>query len=148
MNTKEKILVVDDNVMNVELLEAFLSGDGFQVLKAYNGKEAVETAKKERPNLILLDILMPVMDGLQACEALRKDADTCAIPIIMVTSQEKDKDIVHSLERGADDYVLKPVVKKELLSKVYKMLSKAKEGQLPSQQHLKKSKPEEKGKQE
>ena len=145
---KAKILCVDDEKRNLELLEAFLMPEGYDVLFAESAKAAVETVKRDRPDLILLDVMMPEMDGLQACEALRKDAGTSAIPIIMVTSSDKDKDIVQSLEKGADDYIIKPVVKKELLDKVDNLLTKAKAAELPSQRHFKKLRPEEKGKQD
>ena len=138
MSQKQKILVIDDSVKSVEFLEGFLFEVGFDVLKAYNGKEAIETVKKDRPDLILLDIMMPEMDGLQVCETLRKDSDISSTPIIMVTAVDKDHDIVTSLERGADDYIVKPVILKELLNKVNDLLSKAKTGQLPSQQYFKK----------
>ncbi len=135
---KAKILCVDDEKRNLELLEAFLMPEGYDVLFAKSGKEAVERVKRDRPDLILLDVMMPEMDGLQACEVLRKDAGTSTIPIIMVTSSDKDKDIVQSLEKGADDYIIKPVVKKELLDKVDNLLTKAKTAELPSQRHFKK----------
>lgn len=135
---KVKILCVDDEKRNLELLEAFLMPEGYDVLFAENGKEALESVKRDRPDLILLDVVMPQMDGFQACEALRKDAGTSAIPIIMVTSRDKDRDIVQSLEKGADDYIIKPVAKKELLDKVYNLLSKAKVAELPSQRHFRK----------
>jgi len=125
MAGKGKILVVDDVKENVILLEAILAAEGFEVSKAYCGKEAVETAKRERPDLVLLDVMMPEMDGNEVCAILRKDALTASLPVIMVTAKEKDCDIVRSLETGADDYIIKPVVKKDLLSKIDKLLSKA-----------------------
>ncbi|MDD5135966.1 MAG: response regulator [Candidatus Omnitrophica bacterium] len=146
MASKGKILVVDDVKENVMLLEALLASADFEVLKAYGGKEAVETVKKEKPDLVLLDIMMPDIDGIQVCGILRKDPGTASIPVIMVTSKDKDSDIVRSLETGADDYIVKPVVKKELFAKVDDMLSKAKMGELPGQLYLKKMKADEKNK--
>lgn len=138
MPEKGKILVVDDIKANVELLGAILGEAGFAVLKAYSGNEAIDAVKKERPDLILLDIMMPELDGFQVCGMLRSDAGTASIPIIMVTSKDKDIDIVQSLVTGADDYIVKPVVKHELLCKVDNLLSKAKTGELPSQLYSKK----------
>ena len=142
MPEKGKILVVDDSKVNVELLWALLAEAGFAVLKAYSGNEAIEAVKKERPDLILLDIMMPELDGFQVCGILRSDPDTASIPVIMVTSKDKDNDIVQSLVTGADDYIIKPVVKNELLHKVDNLLSKAKTGELPSQLYSKKLKSE------
>lgn len=140
MPSKGKILVVDDVLVNVALLEALLTEAGFEVLKAYGGKEAIDLVKKEKPVLVLLDIMMPEIDGTQACEILRKDANTASTPIVMVTAKDKDSDIVRSLETGADDYIVKPVNKKELLGKIDNLLSRSKAGELPSQLYLKKMK--------
>ena len=135
---KAKILVVDDNEKNVELLEAVLQAAGFEVLKAYDGKQAIEVVSKERPDLLLLDIMMPQLDGFQVCEILRKDSQNAGLPIIMVTAKDKESDIVRSLERGVDDYIVKPINKKELLGKIEGMLAKASKGSLPSQFYFKK----------
>lgn len=135
---KAKILVVDDNEKNVELLEAILQAAEFEVLKAYDGKQAMEMVSKQRPDLLLLDIMMPQLDGFQVCEMLRKDPQNAGVPVIMVTAKDKESDIVGSLERGADDYVVKPIDKKSLLGKIGDMLDKAKKGSLPSQCYFKK----------
>ena len=135
---KAKILVVDDNEKNVELLEAILQAAEFEVLKAYDGKQAMEMVSKQRPDLLLLDIMMPQLDGFQVCEMLRKDPQNAGLPVIMVTAKDKESDIVGSLERGADDYVVKPIDKKSLLGKIVDMLDKAKKGSLPSQFYFKK----------
>lgn len=139
---KTKILVVDDNEKNVELLEAILQAADFEVLKAYDGKQAIEMVGKERPDLLLLDIMMPQLDGFQVCEILRKDSRNAGLPIIMVTAKDKESDIVQSLERGADDYIVKPINKKELLGKVMDMLAKANKDSLPSQCYFKKLEPQ------
>ena len=139
---KAKILVVDDNEKNVELLEAILQAAGFEVLKAYNGKQAIEMTGKERPDLLLLDIMMPELDGFQVCGILRKDPQNAGLPVIMVTAKDKESDIVQSLERGADDYIVKPINKKELLSKIEDMLAKASRKSLPSQFYFKQIEPQ------
>ncbi|MDD5196871.1 MAG: response regulator [Candidatus Omnitrophica bacterium] len=135
---KAKILVVDDNEKNVELLEAILQAAGFDVQKAYDGKQAIEMVGKERPDLILLDIMMPQLDGFQVCEILRKDPQNAGLPVVMVTAKDKESDIVQSLERGADEYIVKPINQKELLSKIGDMLVKAGKNSLPSQFYFKK----------
>lgn len=135
---RAKILVVDDNEKNVELLEAILLAADFEVLKAYNGKQAIEMVGKERPDLLLLDIMMPQLDGFQVCEILRKDSQNTGLPVIMVTAKDKESDIVQSLEKGADDYVVKPINKKELLGKIEDMLAKANKNSLPSHFYFKK----------
>jgi len=135
---KAKILVTDDNEKNVELLEAILQAAGFEVQKAYDGKQAIEMVGKERPDLILLDIMMPQLDGLQVCEILKKDPRNAGLPVIMVTAKDKESDIVQSLERGADEYIVKPIDKKELLAKIEDMLAKASKNSLPSQDYFKK----------
>jgi len=134
---KAKILVVDDNEKNVELLEAILQAAEFEVLKAYDGKQAIEMLGKERADLLLLDIMMPQLDGFQVCEILRKDPRNAGLPIIMVTAKDKESDIVQSLERGADDYIVKPIDKKALLVKIGDMLAKASKNNLPSQFYFK-----------
>ena len=134
---KAKILVVDDNEKNVELLEAILQPAGFDVLKAYNGKQAIEMVGQEHPGLLLLDIMMPELDGFQVCEMLRKDPQNAGLPVIMVTAKDKASDIVQSLERGADEYIVKPIDKKEVLRKVEDMLAKASKNSLPSQAYFK-----------
>ncbi|MDD2679482.1 MAG: response regulator [Candidatus Omnitrophica bacterium] len=135
---KAKILVVDDNEKNVELLEALLQAAEFDVLKAYNGKQAIEMVGKARPDLLLLDIMMPELDGFQVCEMLRKDPQNAGLPVMMVTAKDKESDIVQSLERGADEYIVKPIDKKELLAKIGDLLVKASKHNLPSQFYFKK----------
>jgi two-component system cell cycle response regulator len=134
---KAKILVVDDNEKNVELLEAVLLAAGYDVLKAYDGKQAIEAIGKERPDLLLLDIMMPQLDGFQVCGMLRKDPQNSNLPIIMATAKDKESDIVQSLEKGADDYIVKPIDKKTLLAKIEDMLVKASKNNLPSQLYFK-----------
>lgn len=139
MNEQEKVLIIDDNQANVVLLEAFLELKfSFVIIKAYGGKEGLDLAKKERPNLILLDIMMPDLNGFEVCEMLRQDPSFDYVPIIMVTAKDKDDDIILSLEKGADDYITKPINKEDLFKKVSSLLAKAKKLELPSQFYLEK----------
>ena len=107
-----KILVVDDDVNIAELLRLYLEKDGFSVVTAENGAKAIELHNRENPDLILLDIMLPIVDGWQVCREIRK---TSNVPIIMVTAKGETFDKVLGLELGADDYVVKPFDTKEIL---------------------------------
>jgi adenylate cyclase len=116
-----KILVVDDVPENVRLMEAVLVPRGYEVLSASNGAEALAVVDREKPDLILLDVVMPEMDGYAVCQALRDDEDTAMLPVIMVTSSigpEKTK----AIEAGADDFIPKPFNHGELLTRVKSLL--------------------------
>ncbi|HBC71945.1 MAG TPA: hypothetical protein DEG23_02915 [Coxiellaceae bacterium] len=147
MSTQErvKVLIVDDVEVNVKLLEAYLAKFNFIILKAYGGNEALKLAREERPNLILLDVMMPDLDGFKVCETLRSDPSFASVPIVMVTAKNEDVSIVQSLEKGADDYIIKPVNSKDLSEKVTSLLAKAKIGDLPSQYYRQTQEAREKG---
>src|SRR6185312_10697080 len=104
-----RILVVDDVTVNVRLLEAKLASEYFNVLTAFNGEKALEVAKAERPDLVLLDVMMPGMDGFEVCKRLKADPVTAEIPVVMVTALSDVSDRVKGLEAGADDFLTKPV---------------------------------------
>ncbi len=119
----KKILVVDDDAALVRLFDQILTGKGYEMLKASNGQEALRLFFAHKPDLVLLDIVMPVMDGWQTCSRIRDLSD---VPIIMLTGQQKNEDdIVRGLDYGADDYLLKPVGSKELLARVRAILRRA-----------------------
>lgn len=121
--SKEKILVVDDFVQNVELLEELLIAADYDVSTAYDGEEALKKAHEEKPDLILLDIMMPKMDGYEVCEALRNADDTKDIPIIFVTAKTEVKDWTHAIfNMGANSYITKPINSKKLVEKVKSVL--------------------------
>ena len=121
--SKEKILVVDDFVQNVELLEELLITADYDVSTAYDGEEALKKAHEEKPDLILLDIMMPKMDGYEVCEALRNADDTKDIPIIFVTAKTEVKDWTHAIfNMGANSYITKPIDSKKLVEKVKSVL--------------------------
>lgn len=120
---KQKVLVVDDHAENVELLEEMLDSNGYEVSTAFDGEEALKKAHKELPDLILLDIMMPKMDGYQVCEALRNAEDTKDIPIIFVTAKTEVKDWTHAIfNMGANSYITKPINAKKLIEKVKSVL--------------------------
>jgi two-component system phosphate regulon response regulator PhoB len=119
---KAKILVVDDEPDAVELVEFNLKAAGYQVLTASDGKQALKKAKEHLPNLILLDVMLPEVDGLEVCKILRRDPATSAIPILMLTAKAAEIDRVLGLELGADDYVTKPFSPRELALRIKGLL--------------------------
>jgi len=122
MNNTPTIMVVDDYEQNLILLKTVLSSLGYQVVTARNGEEALEKVFKRPPDLILLDIMMPKMNGYQVARRLKKDERTMIIPIVMLTSLNEVYDRVKALEAGADDFLTKPVHKKELESRIKSLL--------------------------
>ena len=117
-----KILIADDNVPNVELLDAYLSGRDYEIDTAGDGAETLEKVKSFAPDLILLDIMMPKLSGFEVCEKLKSDPQTQGIMILMVTALSELGDIERAVNAGCDDYLSKPVNKYELLKRVDNML--------------------------
>ncbi|MEM8772927.1 MAG: PleD family two-component system response regulator [Pseudomonadota bacterium] len=113
-----RVLVVDDLEPNVKLLEAKLRAEYFDVLGAYSGQEAVDMAASEQPDIILLDVMMPGMDGFEACRRIKADPETTHIPVVMVTALDQQADRVAGLEAGADDFLTKPVEDLALFARV------------------------------
>ncbi len=113
-----RVLVVDDLEPNVKLLEAKLRAEYFDVLGAYSGQEAIEQAGLEKPDIILLDVMMPGMDGFEACRRLKTNPETMHIPVVMVTALDQQADRVAGLEAGADDFLTKPVEDLALFARV------------------------------
>lgn len=120
--SKIKILLVDDEPDILELLSYNLSNEGYQILTAENGKEALKVADQNQPNLIILDVMMPVMDGIETCERLRMDDRFQNTMIMFLSARGEDYSHVAALEAGADDYVTKPIKPRILSSKVKAML--------------------------
>ena len=118
-----KILVVDDDLNICELLKLYLENDGYVVYTANDGKQAVDMFKNKTPDLVLLDIMLPKMDGWQVCREIRK---TSSVPIIMLTAKGETFDKVLGLELGADDYVVKPFDTKEVMARVKAVLRRTK----------------------
>ncbi len=119
---KRKILVVDDVPVNVQLLVTYLTAEGYDVISAANGKEAVEQVRCEKPDLVLLDVMMPLLDGFGVCKILKSDNVTKFTPVIMVTALNEIKDKVKGMDSGADDYLCKPFNKMELFARVRSLL--------------------------
>ena len=124
--TAATILVVDDEPQIRRVLRTTLTTEGYAVLEARDGAEALDKVRSARPDLILLDMNMPAMDGLQACREIRSSSD---VPIIMVTVRNTEKDKVRALDAGTDDYVVKPFSFPELLARIRALLRRASEDQ-------------------
>ncbi|HEX3725206.1 MAG TPA: response regulator [Pirellulales bacterium] len=120
--TVVSILLVDDDERNVRLLEAYLTPEGYQLLSAADGAEAVDVALKHRPDLIVMDALMPTMSGFEACALLKEDPRTQLIPVLLVTSLSSREDKLRGIESGADDFINKPIDKTQLCSRIRVLL--------------------------
>ena len=118
----QTVLIVDDERRMVSLLQSYLEQEGYRVATAYNGREALDAARREKPDLVVLDIMMPEMNGYEFMNAHRKESDT---PIIMLTAKVEDDDKIIGLELGADDYVTKPFKPRELMARVRNVLRRA-----------------------
>ena len=122
-----KILLVDDEPDILEIVGYNLSAEGYQIITAENGHEAVKIAKKEKPQLIILDVMMPEMDGIEACEQIRKVPDLRNTIITFLTARGEDYSQMAGFDAGADDYITKPIKPKVLVSKVKALLRRLKE---------------------
>ena len=118
----KKILVVDDEKKIVDIVKAYLERDGYKVIVAYDGRLALQMARSESPELIVLDLMLPEVSGWDVCRSLRTESN---VPIIMLTARDDDSDKIVGLELGADDYVVKPFNPKELVSRVRAVLRRA-----------------------
>ena len=122
MTNKKKILIVDDECITTELVQVYLERYDFEVICAYDGVEGLEVARAEKPDLILLDIVLPKKDGFAVCEELRSDPDFKDVRIIMFTAKGLSEDIERGRRVGADEYVIKPFSGKNLLILIKKQL--------------------------
>ena len=118
-----KVLIVDDSPTEVHVLQIMLTKNGHEVVVATSGEDGVEIAKKEKPDLILMDVVMPGMNGFQATRQISKDERTASIPVIMVTTKDQETDKVWAMRQGAKDYIVKPVQEKALIEHVNMVLS-------------------------
>ncbi|MFZ3062847.1 MAG: response regulator transcription factor [Actinomycetota bacterium] len=122
-----KILVIDDEPQIIEVLTSYLKKDGFRVIAAADGTKALQIAEREEPDLILLDLMLPDIDGYEVCRALRKRSN---VPIVMLTARDEETDKIVGLELGADDYITKPFSPREVLARVRAVLRRAEPGAL------------------
>ena len=128
---RSKILLVDDEPKVCELIKAYLIKDGYDVIVASDGKAAIEQAQRHKSDLILLDLNLPELDGLEVCRTIRKQSN---VPIIMLTARDEETDKIVGLELGADDYVTKPFSPRELAARVGAVLRRYREGLKRSEQ--------------
>ena len=126
-NKDIKILLVDDEPDILEIVGYNLSNEGYQIITAENGNQAVKKAKKELPHLIILDVMMPEMDGMEACELIRKNPDLQNTLIVFLSARGEDYSQMAGFDAGADDYITKPIKPKVLVSKVKALLRRFKE---------------------
>jgi putative two-component system response regulator len=117
-NGPVRVLAVDDNIHNIELLDGLLSSRGYEVIRAMNGKEALEKVAETKPHIVILDVLMPVMDGYETCRRLKENEETRFIPVVMLTALNSLEDKVKGIDVGADDFISKPFQSPELLARV------------------------------
>ena len=122
MREPPRILVVDDNAANVDILKMRLQANGYEVVTAFDGEDALGAVYEHQPDLILLDIMMPKIDGIEVCRRLRADNTLPFIPIVLVTAKSDPKDVVAALEAGGDEYLTKPVEHSALMARVKSML--------------------------
>jgi len=126
-----KILIVDDDPKAVKLMGYILYKEGYEVVPALSGEEALKLLKAEKPDLVILDIMMPEMDGYEVCRRIRADPETTKIPVIMLTAKAMLEDKIAGFEAGADDYITKPVLPAELLARVKVLLSRTTPAEAP-----------------
>ena len=120
-----RILIVDDEKDIVDLVAFNLEKEGFETLKAFDGEKALDTIRRKTPQLVILDLMLPGIQGLEVCRAIRRDPSTALIPVIMLTAKGDEVDKIVGLEMGADDYITKPFSVKELLARVKAVLRRA-----------------------
>jgi len=126
IRVRQKILIVDDEPEAIELIEFNLKQAGYEVATAADGAEALKKARELLPGLVILDLMLPEMDGLEVCKILRRESATATMPILMLTAKAAEIDRVLGLELGADDYLTKPFSPRELVLRVKKILSRGK----------------------
>jgi two-component system alkaline phosphatase synthesis response regulator PhoP len=124
---KEKILIVDDEKDIVKMLDYNLKKEGYRTISCYNAEDALDLTDREHPDLIILDLMLPGMDGLEVCKTLKKENRTARIPIIMLTAKTQEADKIVGLELGADDYITKPFSPRELVARIKAVLRRTQE---------------------
>ena len=122
-----KVLVCDDERNIVRMIQVSLSREGYDVVTAYDGKEGLEKVKEEKPDILVLDVMMPYMDGFEVLKTLRREPETENLPVIMLTAKAQDKDVFEGYQFGADMYLTKPFNPRELISFIQRLSSGAQE---------------------
>lgn len=124
---KETILIVEDEKDIVKMLEYNLRKEGFKIISAYDGEDALDSVTRKHPDLIILDLMLPGMDGLEVCKTFKSESKTASVPIIMLTAKSQESDKIVGLELGADDYMTKPFSPGELIARIRAVLRRVKE---------------------
>jgi len=119
---KGKILVVDDENYILHILDFSLGAEGYEVITAEDGEEAVRKCREEKPDLVVLDVMMPKMDGFEACRTIKRDSETADTPVILLSAKSRDVDQKQGYEAGADDYITKPFSPGRLVDRVHGLL--------------------------
>jgi two-component system alkaline phosphatase synthesis response regulator PhoP len=127
---RKRILVVDDEIYIVHILEFTLTMEGYDVITAADGEEALRKVRDDRPDLVVLDIMMPKMDGYEVCRRLRQDEEAQGLPVILLSAKGRPIDRETGLEVGADDYIVKPFSPRRLLEKIKDLLQRQELGQV------------------
>ncbi|MBP5371457.1 MAG: response regulator transcription factor [Bacteroidales bacterium] len=133
MNQQKTILIVDDEPDIIEILRYNLEKEGYRTLSAMNGLDAVSTAKQQKPDLILLDVMLPDMDGIQTCETIRKIPELGKTIIAFLTARSEDYSEIAGFHAGADDYIAKPIRPRVLLSRIQSLLKRSHQQEVPPQ---------------
>ncbi len=126
---KGKILIIEDDRDIVEMVEYNLKGEGFEIISAFDGNQGIESAGREQPDLIILDLMLPVIDGFEVCRIVKNNQATANIPIIILSAKSQETDKVVGLELGADDYVTKPFSPRELIARIRAILRRGRKSQ-------------------
>jgi DNA-binding response OmpR family regulator len=127
---RKRVLVVDDEIYIVHILEFTLTMEGYEVLTAADGEEALRKIEQDRPDLVVLDIMMPKLDGYEVCRRLRQDDEFRSLPVILLSAKGRPIDRETGLEVGADDYIVKPFSPRRLLEKIRELLERQQLGQV------------------
>jgi DNA-binding response OmpR family regulator len=121
---KARVLICDDDPLLLELMEFRLRAKGYEVIKAVDGAEALEKAQQEAPDVVVLDAMMPKADGLEVLARIKGDPTLSDTPVVMLTARKGQKDIVSALDKGADDYLVKPFIPEELLARLARLIAR------------------------
>jgi len=124
---KPKVLICDDDPLLLKLIQYRLEAKGYEVIKAVDGVEALSAVMRERPNLVVLDAMMPKTDGFEVLARIKGDPALALTPVIMLTARKGEQDIVSALEKGADDYLVKPFIPEELMARLSRLLARRSE---------------------
>ncbi|HEY1381890.1 MAG TPA: response regulator [Gemmataceae bacterium] len=128
MGTTPRVLIADDNPQGVELLEAYLADTGYEVATSYDGDETLQKVRDWRPDLVLLDIMMPKTSGFEVCKRLKADPGTRGVAVLMITALDQPSDVERAVEAGTDDFLTKPINQTDLLRRVRALLESRSRG--------------------